>query len=469
MQLALKAIAWIVGALLVVLLAAFVWGRLRPPTATQAEALALLRPASASPGRNAWPVLWLMDYDVPADRIDAVYAQERMHMQDWANHLPATPSTTDVIYKPLVAAQYSKRAAIDTADRQRLCASKEEDCLAKVRAGGQPLRDLLARQAGRLAQVESMNTADMLWDDVPANRFSFEQLPAFINTEDLLLTAAAMDFADGRQAQALSAVCRQAASVRRLHARTNSLIAAMVGIMWMEADERVLAGMLKELPSDQAVPDECMQAFAPPVLADVSLCLPMQHEYEAVAGIMGTLAPDRLHGFQRLKMAALLDERGFRRLRAPTFAWACQQRVQIAALADQQLPMMDMLAVRYDAFDAVSNTVGLILARVGTPGYAQYVARNQDYAAGLRMMAWLLHTRAMATDWQQQLAKALPTLRESGNRSISIDPDGRFLHMRYYATRPDSGRRRQIAISNASIASSRARLDFIDHPMTARE
>lgn len=442
MRQVLKALAGIVSVLLIVLVAAFAWGRLRPPTPGQAEALKLLRPASVPLGRNAWPMLWLLDYDVPANRVDAVYAQERAHLQDWVSHLPADSSTVVANYKSWVATQYPKRPVIGAADREQLCATHADDCLAKVRAEGRPLRDLLARQAARLAQIESVNTADALWDDLPPGDPMYAQLPGFANTEDLLLTATAVDFVDGRHAQALAAICRQAASVRRLHAHTNSLIAAMVANAWMEADERVLAGMLRELPSDQPIPDECMQAFAAPTQADISLCAPMQSEFAAAVAAAKVVDPYRLHGFKRLQMAALVDARGFRRLRAPAFGWACRQDVQSAALADRPLPMGDMLAVHYDLFDAVSNAVGLILARIAAPAYTQYAARNEDYAAGLRVMAWLLRTHAIAStamDWQQQLAKALPTLRESGNRDIGLDPDGRFLRMCYYAPRPGHG------------------------------
>lgn len=437
MRNALRITARLVGALLAVLAAAFAWGRLRPPTPAQAEALALLQPKPVPAGQNAWPRLWLLDYDVPADRIDAVYAQERAHMRDWISQMPASPSTTALIYQPLVAAHYPKRPAIDMAEHKLLCASREDDCLAKARAGGQPLRDLLARQAGRLAQVESINAADALWDDLPAGNFMYAQLPGFANTEDLLLTAAAVDFVDGRQAQALAATCRQAAGVRRLHAQTNTLITAMIANAWMEADERVLAGMLRELPAGQAVPDACTQAFAPPAPADVSLCAPMRYEFEGTAAAVAAMDPDRQHGFKRLQTAVLFDARGFRRLLAPAFAWACRRDVQEAALADRPIPMPEMSAVRYDFFDAVSNPVGLVLARIATPAYTQYAARNEDYAAGLRVTAWLLRTRATsAADWQRQLAQALPALRQGGGRSIRIDPDGRFLRMRYYAPRP---------------------------------
>lgn len=438
----MKLLAWIVGALVVALIAAFVWGRLRPPQPAQAEAIELLQPTPAPHGRNAWANLWLLDYDVPADRIDAVYAQERAHMQDWASQLPANPSTTAATYKPLVAAQYPKRPVISETDHKLLCAIREDDCLAKVRAGGQPLRDLLVHQASRLTQIEAMNAADMLWDDRPINSYVYAQLPAFTHTEDLLLTAAAVDFVDGRQAQALAAVCRQAGGVRRMHAHTNALVTAMVTNAWVEAVERMLAGMLRELPSDQVVPSECMQAFAPPTQADVSLCAPMQYEFEGVANTSAMpLDPKQGSRIAHQGYRVAIDPQGTRRLLAPAYAWACRQEVQAAALEDRPLSAGDVPGLHYDMFDLVSNAAGVILARVAVPAhaqYAQYAIRNEDYATGLRVTAWLLQTRGIvstAGEWKDRLAQALPKLREGGSREIGIDPDGRFLRMRYYAPR----------------------------------
>ncbi|WP_181300137.1 hypothetical protein [Rhodanobacter sp. PCA2] len=442
---ALKWVAWIVGTLVVVLVAAFAWGRLRPPTPAQAEALALLQAAPPPPGRNAWAALWLLDYEVPAERIDATYAEERAGMQEWVRRQMAQSSPGAGVWEPVVAARYPKRAVVSAADRGLLCAPREDDCLAKARAGGQPLRDLLARQAGRIAQIEAINNADVLWSDLPPDTYMYTRLPAFTNTEDLLLTAAAVAFVDGRPTEALTAVCRQAASVRRLHAHTNSLVAAMVANAWMEADEHALAGMLRERPSAEPVSEACTQAFAAPAPLDVSLCAPMQYEFETIAGIGATpLHPDRDRRYAQQAYRLAIDPQGMRRLLAPAYAWACRPDVQAAALADRVLSMENAAAVRYDLFDLVANAGGVILARVGASAreqYAQYAMRNEDYAAGLRVTAWLLRTRGSAgtaAEWQEQLVRALPLLRAGGDREIRIDPDGRQLHMRYHA--PHSGR-----------------------------
>jgi hypothetical protein len=74
----LQGLGWSVASLLMLLVLAFAWGRLRGPNTAQAAALALfdqdMKPAK---GRNAFPAVWLSNYDVPPDQIDAVYAANR--------------------------------------------------------------------------------------------------------------------------------------------------------------------------------------------------------------------------------------------------------------------------------------------------------------------------------------------------------------------------------------------------------
>lgn len=432
-----KAVAWIVRVLLLLLVAAFAWGRLRPPAPAQTEALKRLQPAPAPAGHNAWATLWLQDYDVPIDRVDAVYAQERAHLQAWLAQLPAD-ATAAPDYVPLAAQSFQKRPSLTADENQLLCSNRDEDCLAKVRAQAVPLHALLARQSARLASLQALTGDDALWDDLSISPQT--PLPGFGTAMKLLLTAPALDFVEGRQAQALDAICTQAATVSRLHAHTNSLVGAMVAVAWMDGIERELAGMLAALPDDEAIPVACTQAFAPVVVADVSLCAPMRHEYDRAANAMAVVDPSRAsHWATRLRLRLVVDPRGTRRLIAPTYAWACQRDVLAAQMSDRSLAATSMPPVRYDLFDAVSNTMGLILARIAPPDYAKYLQRNEDYAAGLRLMAWLLQHRsdtAGAAGWPHRLQQALPALQQGGNRHFAIDPDGRHVWMDYRAKRP---------------------------------
>ena len=427
-----KAVAWTVGALLFVLIASFAWGRLRPPTDVQAQAMALLQPVPPPAGAsNAWATLWLLDYDVPADQVDAVYAQEREHLEAWAKQLPPNEPPT-VGYTKWVAQHFPKLPEFAAVDREKLCGLQDRDCLNKVRANVQPLRELLARQSGRLTRLRAIPTDAILWDDTPATPYTpYPDLGAF---ESLQLTAAALDFVDGQPAQALAQICSNARTTRHLHAHTNSLLGAMVANSWMDPIERLLAGMLSELPANQPIPADCAAAFAPVVRADVDFCAPMQREYQFGQAGMATVDPARQRGSLRRRMQLLVDTKGTNRLIAPKYAWACQPAVTDSLLGDRPLRSTQMQGMHYDVFDVVSNGMGLILARLPLPDYVGYLNRNEDYAAGLRAMGWLLANRGSATtpdDWRRQFATARPALQQDGQRDFQLDAAGRQLLMPY--------------------------------------
>ncbi|HEV2682124.1 MAG TPA: hypothetical protein VGV14_16585 [Rhodanobacter sp.] len=432
----MKGIAWIVATILLALIGGIAWGRLRPPSDAQARALALLqqdhRPTQ---GHNAWATFWLLDYDLPANAIDSVYARERQHLIDWTSRIrPDAPST--LAYDALVAKDHPKLPPISPGDRALLCHSADADCLGKVRGQAASLRAVLAQQATRLARLRSITPEDYLWEDTPFSPYAPQ--PAFLPSEDLLRTSAALDFVDGQRERGLTAICRNAQVIRQLHAHTNSLIGAMLMVGWMDAAERLFAGMLTELPVDQAVPASCTEAFAPVTLADVDMCAPMQHEFAWVLAGTATVDPARASGLKRWWLRATVDMQGIHRLIAPHYAWSCQADVREAMLADRKLSTAQAPIVRYDVFDAVANPIGVILARIASPDYATYMNRNEDYAAGLRLTRLLLAGEASlsSTAFRSYLEQHFSTLTPAGARPLQFDPDGRHLRMPYYSPRP---------------------------------
>lgn len=432
-----KIIAGIAGALLIGLIVSFAWGRLRPLTAAQTQALALLTPAPAPPagGPNAWATFWLLDYDVPAAQISEVYALERQHLQAWTQRSGAD-ETSGAAYVNRVGQYFPKRPTLNADERKQLCRVADNDCLGKVRGNLQVLRDLVAGQAGSLAQIRAIPPDAVLWDDMPATAEA--PIPSLGEIGNLRLTAAALDFIDGRQTQALTQVCRAASTVRHLHAHTNSLVGAMVADSWMDSIERLLAAMLSRLPAAQSIPADCAVAFAPVTRADIDMCAPLRREYLVSVSSFAAFDPAERPDLSRLKYLLLMDGAHTRAMIAPTYAWACQPQTIDDMQSDRPLSSAQTPVVRYDFFDAVSNPMGQMLARIAVPDYAKYLNRNEDFAAGLRMTAWLLATRATATttsEWQRQLTASQATLQHGGSRQFQLDAAGRKLVMPYSAPR----------------------------------
>lgn len=431
-----KKVMWVAGVVLLVLIGGFAWGRLRPPSAAQAQALALLQQDHRpSQGHNAWATFWLLNYDIPADSIDRAYAQERQHLIEWVGRLDPDKALT-LSYNTLAAKTYPRRPTLGKAEQDLLCRHVDADCLGKLRGQASSPRQVLARQAARLTRMRSIAATDYLWDDTPPSPYI--PLPAFGLYGDLQRTAAALDFVEGRRQQGLAETCRHAQTVRQLHAHTNSMIGAMIATSWMDAAEQLFAGMLAELPADQAVPAICAQAFAPVVSADIDLCAPMQREFAWAMAAVTSVDPARAKRPKQYARYLWMDKQGLRRMMAPRYAWACRADVRKTMLADHALTHAQVPRVHYDFFDGVSNAVGVILARVAPPDYAQYMNRNEDFAAGLRLTGLLLQARRAAIPqdalpgYLQQHFAATP---RGATRTLRVDPDGRHVRMSLHAPR----------------------------------
>lgn len=418
---------------LVLVVAAFAWGRLRGPNAAQAAALDLLhqnlRPDT---GQNAWPTLWLAGYDVPADKVAATYAKDVQRLKQLAasHHSQTAADKALISFTSSAEGVFPKLAPLDAASRNLLCSGDNPSCLAHVRQHAATIPAVLATRQARLNRFRSLRHASMAWDTTPPTLFT--PIPPIAHPQSLWLTAAALKFVNGQHAQAVASVCDNARMVRRLHAHTNNLVASMLTIRWMESSERLLAQMLSQLPADTRLPASCQQAFAPVTRADVTLCPSMQRAFNGLHWLSKKLAADNKSWWLWL---TLDRDKGTSAMIAPSYAWACTPAVQKRMLTDLKLDPAKVPATDYDLFNTVSNYMGTIWARVARPDFTKYMARNEDYAGGLRLMAWLLHQRGKlqtTEQWQQALAKALPQLRQSGARSIRLDTDKQQLHMSFY-------------------------------------
>jgi len=425
-----RTFAWLVAACVLAWVLGFLWTRLRPPTAEQAQALSLLatRPPPAD-APNAWANFWLLDYDIPAAQIASAYALEREQLAAWAQHRRDASAPGD--YVGTLGQRFSKRPALSPDDQKQLCRGADDDCLAKVRANAPVLGKLLAAQAGRLAQIRAIPLNAVLWDDTPLSLDT--PTPSFAQAGNLRLTAAAWDFVDGRQEVAMAQVCHDARVVRQLHAHTNSLLGAMVADAWMDSIERLLAGMLQEWPAVQPVPADCALAFAPVTRADVDLCAPVRREYQYALTAMAIVDGEPSHGASRLQRLLVAPGRT-RALLAPRYAWSCQAQTIDDMQNDIRLSSDQIPPLRFDLFDRVANPMGRLLAGVAAPRYTKYMNRNEDFAAGLRLTSWLLATRASATTpqaWRKAFHQALPALQRGGSRRFQLDASKGQLLMPY--------------------------------------
>jgi len=421
MHRALKGVLWAVVGLIVAVVAAFAWGRLRPPTPEQAKALAALEADSKPPqGRNAYPWLWFVDFDVPADQLDAAYAKDRQRVLAWEATVEVSHRSTST---PNPQADFPPLPKLTQADRDILCLPREADCLSKVRAHIQEVQQVLARHPQRLQRDVALGQFDLAWSDMPAGPLA--PIPSFIASMGLWQTAIAASYLDGRQAQALDAACTQVAAMRRLHAHSNTLIGTMVFSMRLRGGVQLFAQLLADTPVDATLPPSCAEAFSPVTDDDVDLCPSIRFEFARVASPELFTKPE--HWYENFSLSAPLS----RRAMAVNYGAVCDAELRKRLLADEHVHVVSK-APDFDMFDVVSNSVGTVLSRIATPSFEQYLARQQDLAASLRMGAlllWLRETHDQGMPLQQRLATRPAWMHFADDRHVDVTSDGKALTM----------------------------------------
>ncbi len=426
-------LAGLAGLFALAFIAAFAWGRLRGPGPVRARAMALLQQdLEPDTGHNAWPALWLIDYAVPADRVDAVYARDvkrlRARLQAGAKS-PHDPFTTSA------EGNFARLPPIDPEARTLLCRLDRGHCLEHAQRHAPALRRLLAGQQARLARYRALHNDRMLWNLMPASAGT--PLPPFQPLQRTWLSATALAFLDGHETRAVASVCTNARMVRRLHAHTNSLIAAMVTANWMAADERLLAAMLGHLPAGSPLPASCRQAYAPVTVSDIDLCAPMQRVHHGMSrGVLEAVEQDTSP-----RIWLYLDrDKGIRYLIAPFYAWGCRDATHERMLDDMKMDEYDLPATHPDFFDRLSNHMATIWASAATTGtnMADCMNHDEDYAAGLRLMALILRRYRDATPGGDRdgLERQLRQLRGKGTRSFNVTADGQHVRMTLYGRHP---------------------------------
>lgn len=422
MHRALKGLLWAVVGLVVAVAAAFAWGRLRPPTPEQEKALAALQADSKPPqGRNAYPWLWFVDFDVPADQLDAAYAKDRQRVLAWESNFKPETGRTDPI--PAPKADFPSLPKMSQADREVLCKWREADCMDKVRAHRDAVNEVLARHRERLERDEALSGFDHVWTDMPLSPAA--PIPAFGASIGLWQTAIATTFLDGHPVQAMDAACTQVATMRRLHAHSNTLISTLIFAARLRGAVQLFVQLLAAFPVDKPLPESCAAAFVPVTDADIDLCPSIRSEFALMASAV--MLGKQEHWYENLSFNAKATQR----VLASRYSALCNASLPQRLLSDERVAM-ETAPPGFDIFDLVSNSAGIVVSRIAEPVFDPYLARQQDVAASLRMgalMLWLRETRDHDSMLQQRLAKRPAWMHFSADRHVEVTADGKGIHM----------------------------------------
>lgn len=418
---------WLLGLWLCLLLLGLGWlvavwtDWLPRPTAEEIAAQqALAGPQTQVSGqRNAFGWLLFADYPVPVDQIDGLLAAEleRLASSPTARTDPSNP--LDPLWRaedsPALAA-FTRLPALPSADW--LCGSHDDSCLQRVREHADVVRAELEVHVPRLAHEQSLQQYDYL--RIPEEFPGPPPFGALQSLGRLPLTASALAQVDGRTAEALALLCRQASVWRRLQANSDQLIVQMAAAARFRAGAKLRAEIAAEAP--QIDDPACEQAFALLNDEELRLCPAMAQEYRFQAGMSELL---NANVASELGGKWLFNEVHFRaRIALPLGHYCLPAHAERIRTRQPSSPP----SARCSYSQALFNPVGCTLAAVASPDWDRWHRRLLDNDAALKLLAsadWLRH-QAPAGDRAEALARLPQALRSSSHVYTLVD-EGRAI------------------------------------------
>ena len=415
------ALRWIGRALLVltvVVAVVFAAYRIRGPSADQRAALSLLQQDHRPDhGRNAFPLLWFMQYDIPDVDFDMRMAAD---VAEVSKRLAAGREA--IQFEPSAGKLPQPKY-----DDPSLCHSRENDCLRRVTANPEATRSILKTYARLLLRAQSVEHFDFLWTEFPADWRAPTGFPptGMAIAQSFWLSSLALQFADGDHTGALDGVCRNANTWRRLHAATNFSVGDMFSIAEGDNAIRLFAEMLAASPADERIPPSCADAFRPIEAADVDRCAELSTELAIGEKMTREISSAKQSYLERVFSWFVFYPQQTDAWRAEQLTLNCGDAASRRLLADKPIEP-DAVPHPLWRLECVANSIGCILAEIAAPAYVGSDKRLLDYAAHLRLAATLIWLRespnASAAPLKERFEQRPANLRSAGHVS-GIDPD----------------------------------------------
>jgi hypothetical protein len=408
-------VRWIGRGLLAVIflvVAVFAAYRVRGPTQEQRAALALMQ-ADYRPqqGVNAFPLLWFVRSDVPADqreaRLKADVDRARLRL---AGDESFVDFKTDA---PTLGEPPSNDAA--------LCEAHAPGCLAKAQAHGDAMRAEIAAHPVLVSRAEDFARTDFYWNEFPTD-YRLVGTDIMNSPQRLWLSSFALKYVEDDRVGALSDVCQNIAAWRNSHDGNNTLIGAMLAQGYVDGSLRLFADMLAALPDETPAPLECNEALRPIAAKDIDRCAEMVGLYVRFTRSVDpdiTVREKESWWDRAVRWAFVGPQAGSHH--AEILSAYCGDSARVRMLSDRVVPPSTARPL-LQRMDCIAGWVGCILAEISAPMYGEYDRRTLDFAAHLRLAATVLWLRegTEGVSVQARFEQRPPTLR-SGVRHSGFD------------------------------------------------
>lgn len=393
------------------------------PDDRERAALAVLDvPSMPVTGRDGSDAAWLSGRDVPeAERAAAARDLRRyLDRQDAPGSIAGMEGSPDVDPRE----RFPEFPTI-TADTPGACDDRDETCLATVRAQLPVSMSLLAANARGLRAALDLADHDGFRNGIAMS--TSQEMPKFGRQRYLVRTHFAALHARGNASAAMEGICTDIRGWRRMGSDTDALIGSMIGAAYVRQDLFLMAEMLAEWPSDEALPPPCDQALAPSAPVELAPCMAMRSEFRMYRTALARSIDPQTNGpVRKLVLGRLLDPEHMAVQVAPVYAAVCDPALQAKAANDvswrQLVPDWPECSLR----DVVGDPAGCaVLSASGNTDWSGYFDRRSDQSqqlALMRVVLWLRAQHSERPEWPRRLAQRPPGLGLL--RTPEIDADG---------------------------------------------
>lgn len=397
---------------------------LPPETALERESVAAVEAPhpNVAGTRNAFAALQVFGLDVPPGEIESAVAGDVKAYAEFAAHRQDKP------FEAPSAQKFAKLPVPAAADGPILCEGWKDDCLTRVRANREVVRERLARFEKIAAHGDALADYDYYHYEfvrrVDSPGLTLAGLPQVFQTR------VALDYADGKVDAAFARVCRDVRTWRTLRAHADMLIVDMIGVAMMSNGARLYAQMLAEQPPTFAPP--CTDVFAPLADAELDQCAVFAFEYDTLKRTFQDAMEEAAIGNEPDLKSAITDKLVNKRHVIAGGAVA-NARYCLPAHRDRAHrrsgEALDS-APTCGAFAYAFDPVGCLLTQIAIPVYDDYYLRVLDLDARMKLVQSVVWLRAQPADGDRRAQfEARPDTLKSPANETRIDPDKALLSM----------------------------------------
>ena len=428
--------------------------------AAQADLALLSIQSTPSPSlKNGIDALWLLEFRTKndADRADL--------MKRFGSDIQGNKNQD--ILKQNQELQGRRLIVPEYGDESLACGTTAAECLAEVRADLPKAKAVVEKYAELLANVDRLTDYDIFVSrDWPNDDYGIAVKPLpKLQFVTYGRKPAALDWAEGREAEAWKRVCRNIKTGRSMLNNDPELIYAMIGNAVIRRNTDLAAQMLYEKPEwANRLPAECDGMFDVLTAEEQNICLIAQEEFRLSANSLrrwefeqqglwflqkGYMNLNGLHELMTLTsgeiqyadiMLSLLlrpnvDAEHTLAHNSPYFAAYCKPEKMAILKNDskaQWMPSQEMNQTFAKKWACMGNSVGCTLYAIALPSYDPYVLRLQDTAMQQRAFQAALELYRLPAGKRRAALESVLAKHSSPSRQLRWDEQQKVVDFEIY-------------------------------------